>query len=88
MDLNLSSELLPEELADAVSHYPGRLVAIPEHGYDYVHLGVRDEASGGGWWVDIDLWTEEEGRSDLTAQFTAARVGDGFRFELKNVHVL
>ena len=87
-DLNLSSELLPEELADALSLYPGKLVAIPKHGYDYVNLGVRNDASGGGWWVDIDLWTDKEGRSDLTAQFVASRVGEGFRFELKNVHVL
>jgi hypothetical protein len=39
--------------------------------------------------VDIEMWTEEEGRSDLTLQVELTRASDGsLRTTFENLHVL
>lgn len=38
--------------------------------------------------LDVTLWTVEEGASDLTLSLSATKVGDGFRLEIEDLHVL
>lgn len=39
------------------------------------------------WDVLVDLYTEEEGRSDLVLQVHVYEVGDGYRYEVASVYV-
>ena len=40
------------------------------------------------WSVRADLWTKEEGRSDLTLELTLLSDGGGLVAEIDNIHVL
>lgn len=41
------------------------------------------------WWLDVNLWTAEEGRSDLTLSITLTDIpGEFYQVELDNLHVL
>lgn len=39
------------------------------------------------WSVAMPLWTENEGRSDLSIELTLIQQGDGFRIEVDDIHV-
>lgn len=43
--------------------------------------------SGNHWEVLVDLWTEEEGPSDLVLGAKVAEAGLGFSFQVRMVHV-
>lgn len=81
--------LKQEHMADALREYPGNFVMPP--GSRLPHLDaveVRDSQPR-RWSVDIPLWTEEEGRSDLTVQVTMIESGnDLMGVEIDNIHVL
>lgn len=47
--------------------YPATLIALPPQAWD---LADAVPISTGGWSIRIPLWTEEEGRSDLTLTAT------------------
>jgi len=53
-----------EELKRVVRDYGRTLVDPPEESFAKVEAYEVDE--GAEWAIDIDLWTQEEGRSDLT----------------------
>ena len=40
------------------------------------------------WSVRMDLWTAEEGRSDLSLELTIIESGRGYTVELDDIHVL
>ena len=79
--------LTVEELARAVDDYGRSLVAIPESGWD---LADACEIAGqtNAWSIDLPLWTEEEGRSDLTLSLSVARDNGSVRVEIDDLHVL
>jgi hypothetical protein len=57
-----------EDLERVIAEYGHSLCPLPEGGaslFDVVPL-----ADGTGWAVDVDLWTAEQGRSDLTLSAT------------------
>ena len=57
--------LTADELRLAISRYGGVVLAEP---FDLGEFEALD--SGSGWWTDVDLYTVEEGRSDLTLSLT------------------
>jgi hypothetical protein len=78
--------LTADELAGAVRAYGRRLVVPPPVA---APLDVVPHADGGGWSVDVPLWTAEEGRSDLTLQLTVLPgPGAAHRIEVDDLHVL
>ena len=78
--------LRAEHLADAVSEY-GRRLVIPS--WATVPLDVIEFADGSGWAIVVDLWTAEEGRSDLSLELTVRRGHAGtHRIEVDDLHVM
>ena len=77
--------LTADEMATAVAEY-GRTLIVPLPGA--APLDVVPHRDGGGWSVDVPLWTAEEGRSDLTLQLTVVKEVSAPRIEVDDIHVL
>jgi hypothetical protein len=82
-----NSRLTGNDLKTAIREY-GRKVVAPPADYAYLNVGQVGPTAVPTWWVVADLWTEEEGRSDLTLELTIAFGPDGPVIELDNLHVL
>jgi hypothetical protein len=73
----------------AVERYGRALIPLPAAAFarglaDAVEVTIRP----GQWHVDIDLWTEEEGRSDLTLSLDVIESEDGVLVRADDLHVL
>ena len=67
--------------------YPGAVTSLPPEGRDLadaVRVGGQPEL----WSVIIPLWTEAEGRSDLSLEATIEDRPEGPVVEIGNIHVL
>ena len=82
-----SGDVTAEELQRVVEEYGRTLVAVPPEAFK---LADVFEVTGeeGGWAIDLPLWTEEEGRSDLTLSLSAQLQGEDVRIEIDDLHVL
>jgi hypothetical protein len=77
------------ELATAVATYRRRLVAPKDGAEMELDVVPIRGAEPKAWSVDVPLWTEEEGRSDLTLQLTIRPGRAGvFVVEIDDLHVL
>jgi hypothetical protein len=81
------SRLNGDDLQAAIRDY-GRKVIAPPGDYAHVNMGEVEAATVPTWWVVADLWTEEEGRSDLSLELTIAFAPSGPVIEIDNLHVL
>lgn len=79
----MTSEVLQEIIRDY-----GRKVIAPPADYADIRLIELEATEVPTWAVDADLWTEEEGRSDLTLQMTIAFGASGPAIRLDDLHVL
>jgi hypothetical protein len=82
--------LSSEEMKSAIASY-GRRLVFPPSGHFQPRSIVEVEGEGGPprWSVYVDLWTAEEGRSDLTLEVTLADTrGDTYEIEIDDIHVL
>lgn len=75
------------ELSYWVQQYPGRLVPLPPEAWDESDHG-RVEIEDGRWWVVVPLWTQGEGRSDLSLEATIRERPGQISVEIDNIHVL
>jgi len=82
-----AGRLTEAELRTAVEQYGRTLVPLPEHGERlveaYEHASQQDAVT-----LDVPLWTQEEGRSDLTLSVTALKQGETYTVEVDDLHVL
>lgn len=70
-------------IADNIGEYGARPVDLPEQSWDTsVCQWMR-----GYWDALIDLFTEEEGRSDLVLSLRVTEGEGGYLFEVMSVHV-
>ena len=77
-----------KDLAYAVSQYPGKLVVPPESAYELLDIIEIEPAEPQAWSIVMPLWTEEEGRSDLSLEMTVIRSGpSGLVAEVDGIHV-
>lgn len=77
------------EMERAVTEYGRTLVRPPESGWALMDVYSLDGCKFPAWSVDVPLWTEEEGESDLTLQLTLIEFSQGlFRVEIRDIHVL
>jgi hypothetical protein len=81
------SGLTSDELQTAIREY-GRKIVAPPANYAYIYTYEKEAKAVPTWAVDADLWTEEEGRSDLTLSITIAFGSGGPAIRLDNLHVL
>jgi hypothetical protein len=76
------------EIARAITDYGRRLVLPPPDSGPRSVVEIEG-ASSEQWSVYVDLWTAEEGRSDLTLELTVAESGrDMYDIQVDNIHVL
>lgn len=87
--LSKGIRLKAEEIEVAIREY-GRHLTIPSES-QYSNLDVIEILGSNprAWSVRFDLWTEEEGRSDLSLELTLIEVpGPMLQVEVDNLHVL
>jgi hypothetical protein len=78
------------ELGEAVRQYGATLRIPPESAFENLDAIQARGTVPRQWSVRFDLWTEEEGRSDLSLEMTVieASVGGSPLLEIDNLHVL
>lgn len=81
--------LSAQDLRAAVESY-GRKLVVPSSGHfepsSVVEVAGSDPRR---WSVDVELWTAEEGRSDLTLELTLSETANGsLDIEIDDLHVL
>jgi hypothetical protein len=77
-----------KEMATAVADYGKKLILPPDSGFKLMDVVEVKNAQPKKWSITMPLWTQEEGRSDLTAEITVIELQNGFAIELDDVHVL
>ncbi len=70
-------------MADSIADYGAHLVELPEACW----ASSVCQWMGGYWDVLVDLFTEEEGRSDLVLSLRVREGGGEYLFEVMSVHV-
>ena len=86
--LTRGRRLSAEEMKTAVDDYGRRLVPPPESAFesDLDAIPIQD-ADPSAWSVVMTLWTEEEGRSDLSIVLTVTQLEYGFDVTLDGIVV-
>lgn len=80
--------LSAESIRIAIKDYGGALVVPPDSAFAELDaIRIRD-SDPPRWSIRFDLWTEQEGRSDLTLEMTVEHGPQGPKIELDNIHVL
>ncbi|HEX6207981.1 MAG TPA: hypothetical protein VF058_06425 [Actinomycetota bacterium] len=80
--------LTASELRASVEAYGRKLARPPEEAWEEIDV-VEVESESRIYNVHIPLWTEEEGRSDLTLELTLTEFAPGlFSIEVDGIHVL
>lgn len=73
-----------QDIESSVTAYGGMtLTALPAACWDTSVAGW----TGTGWQVLVDLWSLEEGRTDLVLDVTVAEVDDGYEYTVHFVYV-
>lgn len=70
-------------IANSIADYGARLVELPEECW----ASSVCQWMGGYWDALVDLFTEEEGRSDLVLSLHVREGGGEYLFEVMSVHV-
>ena len=84
-----AGRLSAQEIQQSIQNYGYRLVEPPEESFTsnvLSFLPLQGEISK--WAVDISLWTEEEGRSDLTLQVTVEVTAFNVLMEIDDLGVM
>lgn len=82
------SRMSAAELKAIVLEYGRKPIRPPDSFVRQVPVVPIDHAQPEAWAVYAPLWTEEEGRSDLTLDVTIILLGDGVAYEINDLHVL
>ena len=70
-----------------VRDYPATVVSLPEDAWQFADAyTVCNDAST--WYVRLDLWTAEEGRSDLSLEAEVRETPEGLVVQVENIHVM
>lgn len=85
--LTARNRLTAGEIEQAIQEYGGTLVFPPEDAFSSMDVIELDGVSPPKWSVVMPLWTQQEGRSDLSIELTVEERLEGTRIELDNVHV-
>jgi|SRR5215472_8726287 len=83
-----NTRMTTEELATAVREYGKKLALPPKDTYQNIDAIQVTRASVPTWSVRVPLWTEEEGRSDLTLEVTIMLGEHEQSVEVDGLHVL
>jgi hypothetical protein len=69
---------------------PGRanLVPLPEEAWDSAEVIFEEPGPPRFWAVVVDLWTAEEGRSDLSMEADVTETSTGLAVVVSDIHVM
>ena len=87
-DLTGGDRLSADEISRAIADYGRELVLPPEQAYESIDAIIIEGSNPPSWSVHMPLWTNEEGRSDLTLEMTITGMGKDVRIEIDDIHVL
>ena len=77
------------QLRQAIEEYGRELRMPPEAVFDDLDMNEIEGPIPRSWWTSVDLWTVEEGRSDLTLEIRLTETGGNhYDIEIENLHVL
>jgi hypothetical protein len=82
------SRLTSEDVQSAIREYGRKIIEPPVNAYQSLDVVPIRNAAVPTWSVRVPLWTEEEGRSDLTLEMTISLAHDHPVIELDDLHVL
>lgn len=78
-----------EHIEKAVSDYPYKLIYPKSEIINLLDIIEVDNSTPREWSVYCDLWTEEEGKSDLNLQLSIIEdPSEFYKFEIDGIHVL
>lgn len=81
--------LTAEMMRDAVLEYGRKVVMPPQSAFESFSIEKIEGMTETAWAVTFDLWTEEEGASDLSLECTFIERGNEFMdVEVDGLHVL
>lgn len=84
-----SVRLTAAEIDQAICDYDAVLVLPPDSDYENIDAIEITGASPRSWSIRYDLWTEDEGRSDLSLEATLIETDQEIMgVELDNIHVM
>jgi hypothetical protein len=87
--LSQGHRLAATEISEAVRSYCRNLIMPPDSSFNNLDIVEIDGAEPKEWDVNVDLWTVEEGRSDLTLELRLKEIGEEkYSVEIDNIHVL
>ena len=76
-------------IKDAVEEYEKTLILPPDTAYDNLDIIEIENSVPRKWSIRFDLWTKEEGRSDLSIELTLIDSEEDLMIvELDNIHTL
>jgi hypothetical protein len=64
------------------------LVPLPEEAWDSAEVVYEDSGPPRVWAVVVDLWTAEEGRSDLSMEAEVTETSHGLVVVVSDIHVM
>jgi hypothetical protein len=71
------------QIRESIHEYPAKLVSLPPATWETsVCIWMGDH-----WDILVDLWTEDEGRSDLVLQVRVSEVGSEYLMTIYMVYV-
>ena len=85
--LDFTSDPLDTSIGRWIEEYPATLVELPDEAWLTSECGPA-AGEENLWWVIVDLWTAEEGRSDLCMEATVYDDGAGIVIKLHDVSVM
>lgn len=77
-----------EAMKTAVNQYGRTLIMPPPEEFEKLDCVEVRGANPRTFGIRFDLWTKEEGRSDLTLEFTVRGNDDSYEVEVDDLHVL
>ncbi len=76
------------EIRSIIKDYGVTLTKPPERAYDLINIIKIDSQSIEEYSIRMPLWSEEEGRSDLTLDFAVRKVEEQMLVKIYDIHVL
>jgi len=76
-----------KEIEAAIRDYGLLLIIPPLSEYNNLDI-IAIKSPTPSWSVRMNLWTQDEGKSDLTIELTIKEKGSTFSVELDDIHVL
>jgi hypothetical protein len=87
-ELTQGIRLTATDIRNAIEEYGCHLMHPPVEEYATLDIIEVQAAPVPTFAVCMDLWTREEGRSDLSMELTMIEEDNGVRIELDDIHVL